>query len=163
MEDWSCILSLACRFRFPEVKKLAVRHLEKIDLDLVDRIALYQESNADEDILIPLYAQLCARDRTLSLVETHKLGYETAVMVFQAREHLRSPSNRGKSPLPDDVEDGEVEDTIRDLMKELFIGSDHRKSISPGGWVRSFLPFIIRGRLTFSLHRQRLTRKHWQR
>ncbi|KAE9403826.1 hypothetical protein BT96DRAFT_451472 [Gymnopus androsaceus JB14] len=129
LEDWAIILNLACRFKFPEVKKLAIRHLEKIDLELVERISLYQECSADEDVLIPLYAQLCARDRTLSLVETHKLGYETAVMVFQAREHLRSPSDRGKSPLPDDVEEGEVEDTIRDLMKDLFIGSDHRCGI----------------------------------
>ncbi|KAJ3820747.1 hypothetical protein F5880DRAFT_1487436 [Lentinula raphanica] len=139
LEDWGCILSLACRFKFPEVKKLAVRHLEKYNLDLVDRISLYQECNADEDLLIPLYAQLCSRDRTLSLIETHKLGYETAVMVFQAREQLRSPLDRGKSPLPDDIEEGEVEDTIRDLMKDIFTGNpnDNRKSISANGWVNT--------------------------
>ncbi|KAJ3772834.1 hypothetical protein FB446DRAFT_735280 [Lentinula raphanica] len=134
LEDWGCILSLACRFKFPEVKKLAVRHLEKYNLDLVDRISLYQECNADEDLLIPLYAQLCSRDRTLSLIETHKLGYETAVMVFQAREQLRSPLDRGKSPLPDDIEEGEVEDTIRDLMKDIFTGNpnDNRSGLRRG-------------------------------
>ncbi|KAJ3906620.1 hypothetical protein F5879DRAFT_945365 [Lentinula edodes] len=123
LEDWACILSLACHYKFPEVKRLAVRNLEKLNLDLVEQISLYQEYKVDEDLLIPLYAQLCARDRTLSLLETHKLGYETAVMVFQAREHLRSPADRGKSPLPDDIEEGEVEDTIRDLMKDLFSGN----------------------------------------
>ncbi|KAF9059592.1 hypothetical protein BDP27DRAFT_1341197 [Rhodocollybia butyracea] len=139
-DDWACILRLACKFRFPEVKQLAVRNLENIELDLVDRISLYQDSAADEDLLIPLYAQLCARDRTLSLPETHKLGYETAVMVFQAREHLRSPTERGKSPLPDDIDDGEVEDTIRDLMKDLFTGNpdDNRKSISANGWAAAY-------------------------
>ncbi|KAJ3992621.1 hypothetical protein F5050DRAFT_1787606 [Lentinula boryana] len=140
LEDWGCILSLACRFKFPEVKKLAVRNLEKFNLDLVDHLSLYQECNADEDLLIPLYAQLCARDQTLSLIETHKLGYETAVMVFQAREHLRSPADRGKSPLPDNLEEGEVEDTIRDLMKDLFSGNpnDNRKSISANGWAAAY-------------------------
>ncbi|GAW10130.1 hypothetical protein LENED_012365 [Lentinula edodes] len=115
LEDWACILSLACHYKFPE-------------------ISLYQEYKVDEDLLIPLYAQLCARDRTLSLLETHKLGYETAVMVFQAREHLRSPADRGKSPLPDDIEEGEVEDTIRDLMKDLFSGNpnDNRSSLRRG-------------------------------
>ncbi|KAJ3793063.1 hypothetical protein GGU11DRAFT_801146 [Lentinula aff. detonsa] len=134
LEDWGCILSLACRFKFPEVKKLAVRNLEKFNLDLVDQLSLYQECNADEDLLIPLYAQLCARDQTLSLIETHKLGYETAVMVFQAREHLRSPADRGKSPLPDNLEEGEVEDTIRDLMKDLFSGNpnDNRSGLRRG-------------------------------
>ncbi|GAW10132.1 hypothetical protein LENED_012364 [Lentinula edodes] len=121
LEDWACILSLACHYKFPE-------------------ISLYQEYKVDEDLLIPLYAQLCARDRTLSLLETHKLGYETAVMVFQAREHLRSPADRGKSPLPDDIEEGEVEDTIRDLMKDLFSGNpnDNRKSISASGWAAAY-------------------------
>ncbi|KAF5390234.1 hypothetical protein D9757_002956 [Collybiopsis confluens] len=138
--DWATILTVACRFKFPEVKKLAVRHLEQIDLDLVERISLYQECNADEDLLIPLYSQLCAREKTLSLAETHKLGYETAVMVFQAREHLRSPSDRGKSPLPDDIEEEEVEDTIRDLMKDLFTGdsNENRKSISANGWAAAY-------------------------
>ncbi|KAJ4483890.1 hypothetical protein J3R30DRAFT_3402487 [Lentinula aciculospora] len=140
LEDWGCILSLACRYKFPEVKKLAVRNLEKFNLDLVEQISLYQECSADEDLLIPLYAHLCARDRTLSLAETHRLGYETAVMVFQAREHLRSPADRGKSPLPDDIEEGEVEDTIRDLMKDLFSGNpnDNRKSISASGWAAAY-------------------------
>ncbi|KIK70970.1 hypothetical protein GYMLUDRAFT_33060 [Collybiopsis luxurians FD-317 M1] len=133
LEDWATILTLACRFKFPEVKNLAVRHLEQTELGLVDRISLYQECKADEDLLIPLYANLCAREQTLSLAETHKLGYETAVMVFQAREHLRSPADRGKSPLPDDIEEGEVEDTIRDLMKDLFTGnSDTNRSCLRG-------------------------------
>ncbi|KAJ3811354.1 hypothetical protein F5876DRAFT_75909 [Lentinula aff. lateritia] len=140
LEDWATILSLACHYKFPEVKRLAVRNLDKFNLDLVEQISLYQEYKVDEDLLIPLYAQLCARDRTLSLLETHKLGYETAVMVFQAREHLRSPADRGKSPLPDDIEEGEVEDTIRDLMKDLFSGNpnDNRKSISASGWAAAY-------------------------
>ncbi|KAJ3733684.1 hypothetical protein DFJ43DRAFT_994480, partial [Lentinula guzmanii] len=59
-QDWGCLLSLACDFKFPEVRKLAVRNLEKFNLDLVDHLSLYQECNADEDLLIPLYVQLCA-------------------------------------------------------------------------------------------------------
>ncbi|KAJ3749913.1 hypothetical protein DFH05DRAFT_1561167, partial [Lentinula detonsa] len=57
-QDWGCLLSLACDFKFPEVRKLAVRNLEKFNLDLVDHLSLYQECNANEDLLIPLYVQL---------------------------------------------------------------------------------------------------------
>ncbi|KAL0579625.1 hypothetical protein V5O48_002397 [Marasmius crinis-equi] len=118
VEDWACILDLACQWRFPQIKAFALRELERRSMSLIDRIVLYQKCSLDEEYLVPLYSELCARDAPLSIAESEKLGVQTAVIVFQARESLRAlPTERGKSPLPEDVEEDEIVDTIRGILK----------------------------------------------
>lgn len=136
-EDWACILELANRWKFSEVKQFAIRELHKQEMSLIDRIVLYQNCRAEEEALIPLYAELCARDQPLSLAESEKLGVQTAVIVFQAREALRSqPAERGKSPLPENVEDDEVENTVREILQG--VPQSNRKSISLNGWAAAY-------------------------
>ncbi|KAF9268515.1 hypothetical protein L218DRAFT_853191 [Marasmius fiardii PR-910] len=136
IEDWEAILQLACNWRFPQVKAHTLRELEKRTMPLIERIALYQKCSLDEEYLVPLYSALCARDAPLSIVESEKLGVQTAVIVFQAREALRAHSSeRGKSPLPEEVEEEEIVDTIHDILKG--VPHSNRKSISLSGWVKN--------------------------
>ncbi|KAK0454520.1 hypothetical protein EV421DRAFT_421036 [Armillaria borealis] len=129
VDEWHTILRIASVWGFPEVKALAVRELEGKPMSLVDRIVLYQAYNVDPEILIPLYAKLCSRDEPLNKVESQKLGVETVVLVFHARERLRSSSRDGiKSPLPDGVNPLDV----MQVVSEMWHGDDVSSNRSSG-------------------------------
>jgi hypothetical protein len=101
-EDWTVILDLAHRWAFPEVKGLAVRQLEKLELPDVDRISIYHKYEIDRSLLIPRYAALCERETPLTLREGLQLGMETTLMIAHARELSRAnplPSG-ARSPRP---------------------------------------------------------------
>jgi hypothetical protein len=87
-----------------------VRELhKKPELDLIQKMALYQKYKVDPRHLVPLYAELCARDTPLSLDESETLGFQACVVINTARERLRAkPSDEGRSPLPDHLEEGDV-------------------------------------------------------
>ena len=69
VEQWTTILRLAQEWDFEQVKELAVRELNK--LRLLDLLALYQEHQVDPRHLVPLYAELCAKDAgPLTLAES---------------------------------------------------------------------------------------------
>ncbi|KAF8910791.1 hypothetical protein CPB85DRAFT_667780 [Mucidula mucida] len=132
-DDWAVILRLAQRWRFPLVKKLAVRELQAIkNVDLVDRIILYKLHDVDHEYLSPLYVKLCSRDEPLTQVESQKLGVETTVLIFQARERLRSRgSDELKSPLPGDVDHSDVLKVVAEILGDSddeFSGSSHHKA-----------------------------------
>jgi hypothetical protein len=94
-EDWTIILDLAHRWVFSEVKSLAVRELEKLDLLDVDRVSIYHKYEIDKSLLIPRYAALCERESPLTLREGLQLGMETTLMIARAREYARA------NPIPD--------------------------------------------------------------
>ncbi|KAK0459131.1 uncharacterized protein EV420DRAFT_1538481 [Desarmillaria tabescens] len=132
VDGWHAILRLASLWGFPEVKALAIRELERKPMGLVDRIVLYQAYNVDLDILTPLYAKLCSRDEPLTKTESQKLGVETIVLIFQARERLRSSSRDGvKSPLPDGINSLDV----LQVVTEVWQGDDTSSNRTSGGWV----------------------------
>ena len=110
IDDWNCILNLADKWDFPQVKELAVRELhKKPDLDLIQKLALYQKYKVDPRHLVPLYAELCARDIPLNLEESEMLGFQACVAINTARERLRAnPSDEGRSPLPAHLEEADV-------------------------------------------------------
>ncbi|KAG5645404.1 hypothetical protein DXG03_006228 [Asterophora parasitica] len=117
-DDWTCILELAVKWEFPEVKNLAVRELEKQeDMSVITRIALYQKFQVDHALLVPLYGTLCSRPDALDDDESRLIGRKTTVLVFRARERLRAQSSDGgKSPLPAGLEREDVERTILTLL-----------------------------------------------
>ncbi|KAK0454518.1 hypothetical protein EV421DRAFT_1757251 [Armillaria borealis] len=113
---WVTILRTAYDWSFPEVKALAIRELERKTINLVDRIILYQECKVDPSLLVPLYAKLCSRDEPLNTEESVRLGVETVVRIFQARERLRSSSLDGlKSPLPNNVDQANVMQVVEEV------------------------------------------------
>jgi hypothetical protein len=118
IEDWTIILELAHRWNFPEVKALAVRELEKMEMSDVDRVALYHKYDIDKAVLVPRYASLCSRDQTITVIEGRKLGMETAMTLARARECARckSPQSGGRSPLPPDFKQDDMHSLITDLF-----------------------------------------------
>ncbi|PPQ64174.1 hypothetical protein CVT24_008548 [Panaeolus cyanescens] len=119
IEDWRTILNLADKWSFAEVKELAVRELHKTELDLVQKMALYEKYKVDPKHLVPLYAELCQRDTPLTFEESTILGLKASHLVAVTREKLRSlPSNGGKSPLPEGLE---LQDVFRAVEEELSV------------------------------------------
>ncbi|KAF9028120.1 hypothetical protein BDZ89DRAFT_776505 [Hymenopellis radicata] len=117
LDDWIVIINLAMLWSFTEVKALAFREIEKIDMELVDRIELYQRLKVDYAVLVPLYAKLCEREEMLTTEESVQLGLGTVIRIFQARERLRSGMRSGmKSPLPDNVGQEEVMEVVSDVF-----------------------------------------------
>ncbi|KAF8802655.1 hypothetical protein BYT27DRAFT_7196594 [Phlegmacium glaucopus] len=127
IETWKCILHLANKLDFKEVKELAVRELHlKRDLPLVEKMALYQHHQVDPRHLVPLFAELCSRDTPLSLEESQILGPISTYLVYSTREHLRAqPSDGGRSPLPQGLEEKDVFRAI-----ESFFGIDHGSTLA---------------------------------
>ncbi|KAK0494865.1 hypothetical protein EDD18DRAFT_286584 [Armillaria luteobubalina] len=106
---WNAILRTTCKWSFPEIKALAIKELERKTMPLVDPIVLYENHQDDPSVLALLYAKLCSCDEPLTMEQSVRLGIETTVRIFQAREHLRSSSlDEMKSPLPVDVDFADV-------------------------------------------------------
>ncbi|KAF5320452.1 hypothetical protein D9611_010664 [Ephemerocybe angulata] len=110
------ILKLAHRWDFPVVKDLAIRELRRREdeVPLVRRIRLYQEYEAPAEFLVPLYAELCAREWGPTNEEVEELGYEQMYYVVKAREMLRSTG--GISPLPRGMTQLETFSTIENVF-----------------------------------------------
>ncbi|KAJ2915208.1 hypothetical protein MD484_g5192, partial [Candolleomyces efflorescens] len=119
---WFSILKLAHRWDFPIVKAFALRELRRREQEvaLVTRIRLYQDYEAPPEYLVPLYAELCARDLTPTEDEAMELGFERMYRVFKARELLRSPVDPSDescvSPLPEGVTEEATFPTIEAIF-----------------------------------------------
>jgi hypothetical protein len=148
VDDWHCILNLADKWDFNEVKELAVRELQKKpELDILNKMALYEKYKVNKRHLVPLYAALCKRDIPLSLEEAQIIGMEAAILVNTARERLRAnPSDGGRSPLPQGLEEVDV---FRALEAEMGIeaGSTEKfrqeNPASSGGSRTFYPPFVF--------------------
>ena len=95
---------------------LAVRELEKMEMPDVDRIVLYHKYSIDRMILVPRYAALCARDRSISVEEGEKLGLETALMIGHARERARSKMSGGPASMHGRFDGAHVAQLVTDLF-----------------------------------------------
>ncbi|KAF8891867.1 hypothetical protein BD779DRAFT_153775 [Infundibulicybe gibba] len=118
-EEWIAILDLAFRWAFPEVKSLAVRELEKLKLDVIDRIVAYHKYDVDRNLLVNDYAALCQREMPLTLPEGMRLGMETTLNVARARECARSQlvgANGLRSPTSIQVKDEELHSLVVDMF-----------------------------------------------
>jgi len=110
-ENWITVLKIAHNWKFNVLKEAAIQELQKIQLDTVLRVDMYQKNNVDTRYILPYYVDLCARNKTPTKQESKLLGHDTTIAVFQARElMLRSPAHvvsKGqdppRSPLPDEV------------------------------------------------------------
>ena len=89
LAEWTAILKLAYEYKFPEVKRLAIRELENFDIPLAERIVLYQNHSVEPVHLVPLYVKFCMRDEGPTDDETNIMGIRTSLIIFRARERLR--------------------------------------------------------------------------
>ncbi|KAF7428824.1 hypothetical protein PC9H_008056 [Pleurotus ostreatus] len=126
VDSWTSILDLAFRWQFPEVRKLCVRELERLEMSDVERIHVYQKYEVDRNLLISRYAALCEREEPLSVAEGMRLGMETALTIARAREIARSkPLDGGlRSPTKANVPVATLQDIIRDIFTITPIPDD---------------------------------------
>ncbi|KAN0081374.1 hypothetical protein V8E55_008998 [Tylopilus felleus] len=118
LETWLSILKLANRWTFESVKELSVRELEKIEIEPVEKIAIYHDNTISRLYLLPSYIAVCKRDKPLTFSEGMKLGMETVLRVAEARERLRLQASESgiRTPTFEDFEDEEVEVLIREIF-----------------------------------------------
>lgn len=136
LRDWIAILRYANNWDFPEVKKLAIRYLERLDMDPIQRIRLYQDNKVPERHLFRLYMEVACRPELLGLEESRTLGMETLVLIHQARERLRaqtSEKNRLLSPIRTDLSHTDV----IEIVSATFSISLGEPESNPGNLVPS--------------------------
>lgn len=89
LEEWVAILKFSHEYEFPEVKRLAIRELEHFDIEIAERIALYQEQSVDPIYIAPFYVKLCMRDEGPTDQEAARIGINMSIMIYRARERIR--------------------------------------------------------------------------
>lgn len=107
-------MKLAHEYQFPEVKRLAILELEDSDIQIAERIVLYQTHTVDPVHLVPLYVKLCLRDESPTDEETDIMGMKTSLIIFRARERLRFRPLSGKNASSPDEND--ITRTIYSLL-----------------------------------------------
>jgi hypothetical protein len=95
-----------------------VRELEKIDIEPVEKIAVYHEYSINKVYLVPSYIAVCKRDKPLSFTEGMRLGMETVLRIADARERARQCAAESgiRTPTYDDFEDNELESMVREVF-----------------------------------------------
>lgn len=120
VEEWTSILELANEWSFVEVKNLAVRELEKLEIDPIEKVYIYHRFNISRGYLVVSYASIVTRQGPLTLTEGRKLGLDTSLKIAEARERLRSQvseRNGVRSPMPDDFDPKDVDTIVRELFE----------------------------------------------
>ncbi|KAI0314636.1 hypothetical protein OF83DRAFT_1174588 [Amylostereum chailletii] len=119
VREWTAILKLAHQWQFKEAKALAVRELEKLTIDPIEKVYLYQTYHVLPELLIPSYVHLTTRDDPLSLDEGERLGLKTALRIARAREFSRGQESPGGllSPSPVRVSGPNLHSLLADLFK----------------------------------------------
>jgi hypothetical protein len=107
--EWISILKLACEYEFVQVKNLAIRGLEGMNLSAVERLCIYQLYRVGPSHTVPLLVELCIRNEGPTDDETEKLGIKTSLVIYRARESLRSQ-------LPADVDHRMAASTVCSLI-----------------------------------------------
>jgi hypothetical protein len=97
--QWAAILRLAHIWEFGEIKALAFRELENIDVEPVTRIHLYHKHNIDSRLLNDAFEELARRPNALTEDEGQLLGVKNVVRLAHARELARS-NDGGLTPSP---------------------------------------------------------------
>jgi len=116
-EHWVTILDLATRWKFPNVRDLAVRQLQKLDIKPVERVVLYDKYDLDKNLLLPAYTLLC-KESSRSVKGGEQLGMPTVLKISEARECAqRVAAERGcHSPTSADTPDDELAEIIRGVF-----------------------------------------------
>jgi len=96
IEKWSSILKLANKWDFTEVKELAVRELQNIQIPPIQKIVIYQTYSIDRNLIQPAFTALTTRDEPITIEEGRELTLETALQLAKTRELARAPVLNGK-------------------------------------------------------------------
>ncbi|KAG1815163.1 uncharacterized protein BJ212DRAFT_1273198 [Suillus subaureus] len=133
-DTWLSILKLADRWSFCNIKDLAVRELEKLNIEPIEKIVAYHEYKINKTLLLPAYTAMCKRDKPLTLAEGTSLGMETVLRLADARERARQQAAESgiRSPTFEDFEDVQMEDMVREVFgippRQMSPGQHSRNS-----------------------------------
>jgi len=132
VEEWTSILHLSDEWSFVEVKNLAIRELEKLDIEPIERVFIYHQYNIDRAYLITSYAAICTRSVPLNIYEGRRLGLETSLKIAEGRERIRavaSEKSGARSPTFADFAPNDVDAIIKEVF-EIVVRSN---PLSGGG------------------------------
>jgi hypothetical protein len=132
VEEWTSILQLSNEWSFVEVKSLAIRELEKLDIEPIEKVYIYHLYHIDRAFLITSYAAICTRPVPLNIHEGRRLGLETALKVAEARERIRAAASEksgARSPTFADFAPNDVDQIVREVF-EIVVRSN---PLSGGG------------------------------
>jgi hypothetical protein len=95
-DGWLVILELSTRWQFPKMKELAVEQLQNLEIDPVEKIAIYDKYEIDRSLLLREYKRLCMREGQMSTEEGEVVKLPTVLSIYQARERVfRSAAGKG--------------------------------------------------------------------
>ena len=121
VEEWTSVLKLANQWDFVEVKALAVRELQRLSMDPLQRILLYRKYAVNGVHLQKAFTELTIREKRITVDEGRELGLETMVQLADARERARapvSPGNRSGDPhSPVTHTETQLDDIVKDTFK----------------------------------------------
>ncbi|KZS87765.1 hypothetical protein SISNIDRAFT_419059 [Sistotremastrum niveocremeum HHB9708] len=89
LSQWTSILGLSHLWEFRGVFQLALREIEPLASDPVDRILIARRYDVCHDWLLPAYTSLCERSDPITLDEARLLGLDVLARLAQAREAIQ--------------------------------------------------------------------------
>ncbi|KAI9511475.1 hypothetical protein F5148DRAFT_325776 [Russula earlei] len=120
IDKWISILKLAHKWDFIEVKALAVRELQNLQIPPIQKVALYQTYSIDRNLLQPAFTALTTRDEPITIEEGREITLETALRLAKARELARALGSSGKKSgnprSPVNVAGVELDALIKDVL-----------------------------------------------
>ncbi|KAH7883267.1 hypothetical protein F5I97DRAFT_1903722 [Phlebopus sp. FC_14] len=131
-ETWLVVVQLANRWGFGEMRNLAIRQLEKIKIEPVEKITLYRENKIDHSLLIPSYVALCQSPTLPTSAEGERLEMDTVLKIATARERAqRSAAESGcRSPTSASADVGALESIISELFELGIKNDDSAKTVN---------------------------------
>lgn len=91
LEKWTAILRLAHMWQFPKVKSLAMRKMDKLDIEPVVKAVIARDYQVDKAFgwLEQAYATIGVREESISKAEAERLGLGVVVRLAELRERIR--------------------------------------------------------------------------
>ena len=97
------------------MEQLCVRELQKLPIEPVDKIHIYQAFRLERGLLAESFATLTIRPQPLNLDEGNKLGIETLLQIVKARELSRG-SQSGTKPSAVQLNNSELRSVVQDAF-----------------------------------------------
>lgn len=99
-------------WEFDEIRDISLKHLEKLDLDNIDRICIAEQYDLGVEWAVEAYWTICTRPHALTFDEAQRLSLETVVRIGAIRENFRGPSRINFSARRD----------LKQSMKAMLVG-----------------------------------------
>ncbi|KAG2136384.1 uncharacterized protein EDB93DRAFT_1091806 [Suillus bovinus] len=117
-DHWLSILELSTIWQFPEIKQLAIDELQKLNIEPVEKITIYDKYQIDRSLLLSAYKFLCKRASHISEEEGERLRMPTVLRIYEARERAYGgpAENRIRNPISAGAGDEELEKILIDVF-----------------------------------------------